>query len=529
MIGDLLVGRYRISETLGEGGMGRTYIAQDMLRPGYPKCVVKQLQPASNAPQFLEIARRLFNTEAETLEHLGNHPQIPRLLAYFEQEQEFFLVQEFIEGHSLRQELPFGERWPEARVVQLLDEILTVLVFVHGQNVIHRDIKPDNIIRRKADGKLVLIDFGAVKQLRVQQPTAVGQASVTVAIGTPGYMPTEQSSGKPRFSSDIYALGMVGIQALTGMPPTHLDEDENGELIWLDYAEVSDGLAAVLSKMVRHYFKHRYQSAAEALDALRQINEPTLIVAPTATPVLPPPTEIQLPPPNLAANLPVEATPLPSPDHPVVPSTFVPAAVPAVSPEPAPSPLPVPTGLPTVVNLETVNQATPSGAALPAPALMSDPTAVNRDQPLLNKWLLLGGGVLLLLTVAGVAYVLLFAPDQDPQPAPTILVPTPSPEASPTPTPKPSPSPTPTPRPAPSPTPRPTPAPEPAPAPAPPSPVYDPVPAPAPVPIIEPAPAPPPPVYDPIPAPAPLPAPAPQPAPVPAAPEGPDYIIIPDF
>ena len=104
--------------------------------------------------------------------------------------------------------------------------------FIHGQGVIHRDIKPDNIIRRKQDGKLVLIDFGAVKQVRMQQVTSVGQVSVTVAIGTPGYMPTEQSSGKPRPSSDIYALGMVGIQAVTGLLPSQLKEDEDGEAIW---------------------------------------------------------------------------------------------------------------------------------------------------------------------------------------------------------------------------------------------------------------------------------------------------------
>ncbi|PSB05898.1 hypothetical protein C7B76_30605, partial [filamentous cyanobacterium CCP2] len=271
MIGSTLSGRYKVSNVLGAGGMGRTYVAQDMLRPGHPTCVVKQLKPASDDAGVLEIARRLFGTEAEILERLGNHDQVPRLLAYFEQDQEFYLVQEFIDGHPLSFELPQGQTWNEERVIILLQEILSVLAFIHEQNVIHRDIKPDNIIRRQRDNRLVLIDFGAVKQVRLQQPTIVGQASVTVAIGTPGYMPTEQSSGKPRPSSDIYAVGMIGIQALTGMMPTYLHEDDDGEVVWQHLTQVSDGLAHIINKMVRHYFKHRYQTAMEALQALQQL------------------------------------------------------------------------------------------------------------------------------------------------------------------------------------------------------------------------------------------------------------------
>jgi serine/threonine protein kinase len=276
MIGSTLSGRYKIVNVLGAGGMGRTYVAEDMLRPGHPKCVVKQLRPASTDPNVLEIARRLFATEAETLERLGNHDQIPRLLAYFEHDEEFYLVQEFIDGHPLSAEFHQARHWSEPQVVQLLQEILTVLSFIHNQNVIHRDIKPDNIIRRSRDNRLVLIDFGAVKQVRMQQLTQMGQASVTVAIGTPGYMPTEQSTGKPRPSSDIYAVGMVGIQALTGVLPTFLHEDEDGEVIWRPLVEVSDGFAHVIDKMVRHYFKHRYQTAAEALQALYLLTTPGL-------------------------------------------------------------------------------------------------------------------------------------------------------------------------------------------------------------------------------------------------------------
>lgn len=269
MIGQLLSDRYKIIRVLSAGGMGQTYVAEDTQRPGNPTCVVKQLKPASQDPNFLATARRLFVGEAESLEKLGNHDQIPRLLAYFERDQDFYLVQELIDGHPLSTEMPLGQRWDESQVLSLLQDLLHVLEFVHSQGVIHRDIKPDNIIRRKQDGKLVLIDFGAMKQVQMHQTSASGQVSVTVAIGTPGYMPTEQSSGKPRASSDLYALGMVAIQALTGLLPVQLREDEDGEAVWQDQAEVSDSLAAILTKMVRHYFKHRYQSASEVLQALK--------------------------------------------------------------------------------------------------------------------------------------------------------------------------------------------------------------------------------------------------------------------
>jgi serine/threonine protein kinase, bacterial len=268
----LLSDRYKLIKTLGAGGMGRTYIAEDTQRPGNPKCVVKQLKPIRNDAEFLETARRLFNSEAEMLEKLGNHDQIPRLLAYFEQNQEFYLVQELIDGQPLSAEMSPGEQWSETQVIQLLQEVSSILAFVQTHHVIHRDIKPDNIMRRYSDNKFVLIDFGAVKQVRMQQLTNTGQTSFTVAVGTPGYMPPEQSLGKPYLSSDIYALGMVAIQALTGLLPTQVREDANGELDWRKFApEVSDGLATVLTKMVRRFHKQRYQSAMEALQALEEL------------------------------------------------------------------------------------------------------------------------------------------------------------------------------------------------------------------------------------------------------------------
>jgi len=273
MIGQVLAGRYRIVEVLGTGSFGQTYVIEDTQRPGNPQCVLKHLKPARTDADFLSTARRLFNSEAETLEKLGNHDQIPRLLAYFEENKEFYLVQEFIEGHPLSAELPSGLQWTEEQVVRLLQEILSTLEFVHGQGVIHRDIKPDNLIRRNSDNKLVLIDFGAVKQIGQLSIHSQEPSNATIAIGTSGYLPTEQSQGKPRFNSDIYALGIIGLQALTGLGPHDLEEDNaTGEIVWQHLVSVSPGLAKVLTQMVRYHFKDRYQTAAEAVQALQTLS-----------------------------------------------------------------------------------------------------------------------------------------------------------------------------------------------------------------------------------------------------------------
>jgi serine/threonine-protein kinase len=163
-----LAGHYQIVRHLGGGGFGQTFLAKDSHLPGEPLCVVKQLKPKAADNATLEMAKRLFNREAQTLYRLGDHDQLPRLLAHFEQDDEFYLVQEYIEGQPLDRELAERTQLSEASVIPLLQDILEVLVFVHQQNVIHRDIKPANLIRRSKDGKIVLIDFGAVKEVSAQ-------------------------------------------------------------------------------------------------------------------------------------------------------------------------------------------------------------------------------------------------------------------------------------------------------------------------------------------------------------------------
>lgn len=287
--GKILKARYRIMKVLGSGGFGRTYIAEDTQRPGSPLCVVKQLRPASDNPNLVQLAQRLFSREAQTLEKLGRHDQIPQLLANFEEEGEFYLIQEFIPGKPLSSELPLGRRLPEATVITILREILETLEFVHSQDVIHRDIKPGNIIRRDTDKKLVLIDFGAVKVTELEND---GQSAVTVGIGTKGYMPSEQSEGKPKPNSDIYAVGMIGIQALTGLFPSQLRDREDprtGEIVWKDRAQqVSHACAEILSKMVLRDYRKRYQKVTDVLEALESIPIAAAPPLPVETEPMPP-------------------------------------------------------------------------------------------------------------------------------------------------------------------------------------------------------------------------------------------------
>ncbi|MEH2322377.1 MAG: serine/threonine-protein kinase [Nostoc sp.] len=256
--------RFEIVKHLGSGGSGDTYLAVDLDLPGRPHCVVKHFQPKDTNPAVLPIAKSLFDREAEVLYQLGNnHGQIPRLFAHFNEDGDFYLVQEFIDGHALTQEIVAGEPLSENAVLNLLKEILEVLSFVHENNIIHRDIKPQNLMRRHFDQKIVLIDFGSIKKIG-----ALG-AGLTISVGTPGYMPSEQAKGKPKLCSDIYAVGMIGIQALTGLIPEQLQEDPNsGEVLWREQAQVSDALANILDTMVCDRYSQRYQSAAEALQAL---------------------------------------------------------------------------------------------------------------------------------------------------------------------------------------------------------------------------------------------------------------------
>jgi serine/threonine protein kinase len=277
MIGQTLRRRYKITKELGKGGFGKTYLAEypvDLpVTPQY-NCVIKELIRPST-PEINTEER--FKKEAAILFRLGkNHCQIPELYDFFEENRKFYLVQEYIDGQDLSYEITSGQEWSEAEVIHLLEEILEVLSFVHEQNVIHRDIKPLNLMRRYSDNKLVLIDFGVVKEISTLEVNAQGKISSTIPISSAGYTPNEQSDGHPKLCSDIYALGMTAIEAITGISPHELRKDSNTlEVIWREKAQISEPLGDILSKMVKYHHKDRYTDAHEALQALKQAGLPS--------------------------------------------------------------------------------------------------------------------------------------------------------------------------------------------------------------------------------------------------------------
>lgn len=262
--------RYRILSSLGQGGFGATFLARDESLPGQPNCVIKQLRPNASDVNLMQMAQELFDREAKALGRMGDHPQIPGLLAYFRDAQSFYLVQEYVNGATLQQEVKRNGAFSEIAVKQFLSEILPLLDFIHSKKVIHRDIKPSNIIRRSYDGKLVLIDFGAVKDQVTQTLGDLGQTALTsYAIGTAGFAPPEQMAMRPIFASDIYALGVTCLYLLTGRSPKDLNYDPaTGMIYWQENVQVSERFGEILSKMLDVSVRHRYQTAAEVLKAL---------------------------------------------------------------------------------------------------------------------------------------------------------------------------------------------------------------------------------------------------------------------
>ncbi len=271
MLGKLLDRRYRIVKELAEGGFSQTYLAEDTRLPKNPQCVVKHLNPTIDDPIFTQKALELFKAEAETLQELGKHDLIPQLYAYFQENKEFYLVQEFIAGHPLSTEMSPGSQMAESRVAQIVKEVLEILRFVHKYNVIHRDIKPSNLIRRHSDGKLVLIDFGTVKQVQIDVASAHNKAKVTLPIGTPGYMSYEQERGQSVACSDVYSLGMLALQALTGKHPSQFPRDRDNEINWRNYAKVGREFAIVLDRMTRCNPSDRYQTVDAVLKDIARL------------------------------------------------------------------------------------------------------------------------------------------------------------------------------------------------------------------------------------------------------------------
>ncbi|QSJ19564.1 YARHG domain-containing protein [Nostoc sp. UHCC 0702] len=298
----LLNDRYQVIRTLGAGGFGETFLAEDTYMPSGRRCVVKQLRPIQNNPQIYQLVQQRFQREAAILEELGGaSDQIPTLYAYFESGGEFYLVQEWISGDTLTAKFHKQGLFSESAVRELLVNLLPVLEYVHSKQIVHRDIKPDNIIVRDRDQKSVLIDFGAVRESMGTVFNSQGNPTSSIVIGTPGYMPSEQAAGRPVYSSDLYSLGITAIYLLTGKQPQELDIDsQTGEIVWRPYAShVSPMMAEIIDKAIAYHPRDRYSTARIMLDAFQSLANP---IPPTQPYVNQSPVVSTPPPPTISVN-----------------------------------------------------------------------------------------------------------------------------------------------------------------------------------------------------------------------------------
>ncbi|OUL30709.1 serine/threonine protein kinase [Nostoc sp. T09] len=292
----LLNNRYQVIQTLGGGGFGETFLAEDTQMPSKRRCVIKQLKPIHNNPQIYQLVQERFQREAAILEDLGGSTdQIPTLYAYFQSEGQFYVVQEWVEGQTLTVKVQQQGLLGESAVREILVNLLPILEYIHSKRIIHRDIKPDNIILRYRDNKPVLIDFGAVRETMGTVFNSQGNPTSSIVIGTPGYMPSEQAMGRPVFSSDLYSLGMTAIYLLTGKQPPELETDpRTGEIIWHQHAlSVSPTFAGVIDRAIAYHPRDRFATAREMLQALQvgantfpptvPYNHPPVVNTPAAT------------------------------------------------------------------------------------------------------------------------------------------------------------------------------------------------------------------------------------------------------
>ncbi|MBE9188170.1 protein kinase [Microcoleus sp. LEGE 07076] len=292
----LLNNRYQVFKSIGSVGFGETFLAEDTQMPSGRRCVVKKLHPVSHHPQIYPLIKERFQREAAILEDLGSHSdRIPTLYAYFEENNDFYLVQELIEGMTLTDTIQSQSSFSESYVRDFLVNLLPVLDYVHQKHIIHRDIKPDNIIIREFDQKPVLIDFGAVKEAVATTMSSSGSPQTSIAIGTRGFMSSEQAAGRPVYSSDLFATGLTAIYLLTGKQPQDIETDNyTGEILWKQYApQVSPILTVILDKAISAHSCDRYATAHEMLQALQsQTSQVHQIIRPTIADI---PENIQQP------------------------------------------------------------------------------------------------------------------------------------------------------------------------------------------------------------------------------------------
>jgi serine/threonine-protein kinase len=400
----LLNNRYQVIQVLGAGGFGETFLAEDTYMPSRRRCVIKQLKPISNDPKTYQVIQQRFEREAATLEYLGEaNDQIPQLYAYFSENGLFYLVQEWVHGHTLTNVIQSQGQLQENTVREILLSLLSVLDYVHSKGIIHRDIKPDNIILREIDNKPVLIDFGAVKETIRTTINAAGHPTQSLVIGTPGFMPSEQAIGRPVYATDIYSLGLTAIYLLTGKYPQELEtHPHTGQVIWQQFAGgISPQLVMLLTQAIEPRMSDRFTTANKMLYALKSdtsipsqvyhINQTAATIRLTsAAPIQPISSPSQNPVINTGNNPQIWQKPafiigsvmvgslmgamaISSINRPQTANSIATNSSVTETPTPTPTPTPTsiltPTPIPTTVNTP-ISEATVS----PTPSILPEPT-----------------------------------------------------------------------------------------------------------------------------------------------------------
>ncbi|MBD2312407.1 protein kinase [Desertifilum sp. FACHB-1129] len=283
--------RYRAIQLIGQGGFGRTYLAVDEHKPSKPRCVIKQFHPQTKGENYFKKAAELFEQEAIRLDSLGKHPQIPELYAHFDQDDNQYLVQAFVEGYNLAQILRNEGAFNEIRIRNLLQQVLPILDFIHEHHIIHRDIKPENLIC-SPNGQLVLVDFGAAKYA-----TGTALLKTGTTIGSPEYIAPEQARGRAVFASDLYSLGTTCLHLITAMSPFDLFDSGEAVWVWSQYLvdnQITPQLQRILDRLVETAVNKRYQTASEAIADLAQ----PLSYTGAMIPPPPPPPSRRIPKPR---------------------------------------------------------------------------------------------------------------------------------------------------------------------------------------------------------------------------------------
>jgi serine/threonine protein kinase/Tfp pilus assembly protein PilF len=399
---ELINGRYRILYPLQEGGFGKTFLVEDTQLPSQRRCVLKMLKPVQDNPEFYRLIQDRFQREAAIQETLGEAcQQIPRLHAHFAERDRFYLVEEWIDGDTLSAKVAEVGRFSEARVLEILSQLLPIVDIVHQHHIIHRDIKPDNIILRRRDGMPVLIDFGAVKESMAAVVDSQATSGRSIVVGTASYMAPEQSIGRPLYASDLYSLGLTAIYLLTGKSPAELNHDPHtGKVEWRSQAsKVSASLTQVIDTATQMHPQDRFASAQEMLQVLQSLQIKFL-------PEDVPTTLSQTPLPETITPHP-SASPLANPSTPQVQQPSIPPAPPqAALPNPAqsqPSTFAIPE---TVISSQNAYSAETKVTNPIAAASSSDSDRSNSPQS--KIWLIpiiIGGGLLISFILVGSYYL----------------------------------------------------------------------------------------------------------------------------